>query len=49
MSGTVINMIFQKLELCLPTGEGMGDTYSVGSIRNNEPQSLDSSVEVSTF
>jgi hypothetical protein len=34
LSGILKNM-FQKLDLFLSSGEGVGDTYSVGSIRKS--------------
>jgi hypothetical protein len=35
------NTTFRKLDLFSPSGERVGDTYSVGSVTKNKPESLD--------
>jgi hypothetical protein len=35
------NTTFWKLDVCLYSGVGVGDTYYVGSLRKSRPQSLD--------
>jgi hypothetical protein len=40
-SGMLKNTPFRKLDLFPFSGEEMGDTYSLGSVRKSYPQSLD--------
>jgi hypothetical protein len=41
LAGTLKNTLFRKLDLFPSSGEGVGATYSVGSVRKSGPQPLD--------